>query len=94
MLRRCGSNLESLRIQKSAHKKQAEFTNKSLQGFREGLNSGVYTVVQVLDAEEKYREAQLAFNKACQDEQSTIFQMLSLIGKLNHDTLGISTAHK
>ena len=86
--------LESVKLQRSARAKEVEFARKSLNGIREGLNSGVYTVVQVLEQEEKYREAELALNKAKQDEQSLIFRMLALLGKLNHFTLGIATIHK
>ncbi len=75
-------NLQSARAQIRAFQAQVSATDVALEGVRQEADVGARTVLDVLDAEQEFLDAQVNLVRAQRDEIVAQYQLLSSVGRL------------
>ena len=79
-------NLQSARAQIRAFQAQVSATDIALEGVRQEADVGARTVLDVLDAEQEFLDAQVNLVRAQRDEIVAQYQLLSSVGRLTAGT--------
>jgi outer membrane protein len=74
--------LETARAQIVSFESQVEATRVALEGVREEANVGARTILDVLDAQQEYLQAQVNLVRAERDEVVAAYQVLAAVGRL------------
>lgn len=81
--------LQSARAQIKSLSSQVESNRVALEGVQREAQVGARTVLDVLDAEQEYLDAQVNLVAARRNERVASFQLMSATGLLTADTLGL-----
>jgi len=82
-------NLQSAQAQIRAFQAQVTATDVALQGVRQEAEVGARTVLDVLDAEQEFLDAQVNLVRAQRDEIVAQYQLLTSVGRLTARDLGL-----
>lgn len=82
-------SLQSARAQIRAFQSQVTATAVALEGVRQEAEVGARTVLDVLDAEQEFLDAQVNLVRAQRDEIVAQYQLLSAVGRLTARDLGL-----
>ena len=82
--------LESARAQIESRQAQVDSSNIALEGVRQEALVGSRTTLDVLDAEQELLDAQVNLATAVRNESTATFQLLSAIGSLSPQFLGLN----
>jgi outer membrane protein len=83
--------LETARAQIVSFESQVEATRVALEGVREEANVGARTILDVLDAQQEYLQAQVNLVRAERDEVVAAYQVLAAIGRLTLAGVNLKT---
>ncbi len=82
-------NLQSAQAQIRAFQAQVTATDVALEGVRQEADVGARTVLDVLDAEQEFLDAQVSLVRAQRDEIVAQYQLLSSVGRLTARDLSL-----
>ena len=82
-------SLVTARAQIVSFKAQVEATRVALEGVQEEANVGARTILDVLDAQQEYLQAQVNLVRAYRDEVVAAYLVIASIGRLSASGLGL-----
>lgn len=82
-------NLRSARDRIVSSREEVRANKVALNGVRREAQVGSRTTLDVLDAEEELRDAQIALARAGRDEYVAAFELLAAVGDLTVETIGL-----
>jgi outer membrane protein len=82
-------SLVTARAQIVSFKSQVEATRVALEGVQEEANVGARTILDVLDAQQEYLQAQVNLVRAYRDEVVAAYLVIASIGRLSASGLGL-----
>ncbi|MFQ5955330.1 MAG: TolC family outer membrane protein [Kiloniellales bacterium] len=86
-------NLETARAQIRAFQSEVRATGIALEGVQEEATVGARTVLDVLDAEQEFLDAQVNLVRAERDEIVAQYQLTAAIGRLTAEDLGLAVEY-
>ena len=90
---RAWENLQTARAQIRAFQSEVRATGIALEGVSEEATVGARTVLDVLDAEQEFLDAQVSLVRAERDEIVVQYQLTAAIGRLTAEELGLAVAY-
>ncbi|MDD3668682.1 MAG: TolC family outer membrane protein [Alphaproteobacteria bacterium] len=84
---------QAVRAQIKSLKAQIKASKTALDGVIREADVGARTVLDVLDAEQEYLNSQVAFVKAHRDEIVSAYALMSALGRLMPDQIGLDAAN-